>query len=238
MPFPPMPESPGRRLPSRSSGTPRVGMHLYQNDEEDDVSVLTFHTMGAKDTLNNLNNHVGGGSSFVKSARESLERLILESKNSGDDDGKSLSRISEEGGSQNSSCHSKRGCDMSSSSKSSQAKKENKARVDDHEDDVDVDDDNVGSIDYGDDDTISLAESILESANKVLSSIGSSPYGRSKKPSSPGHQLQSLQHNLKPKLPMKQPTNIMDTDDSDKENGLKNIPRAFWEYINRFIKGP
>lgn len=188
-------------------------MHLYQNDEDDDdVSVLTFHTIGTREAI--PSNYAGGSSSFVKSARENLEKLILESKNSGDgDDGKSLSRISEaeEGGSQMSSCHSKKGCDRSASSKQSSMKGEEKEKIDDEDD-------------YADDDTISLAESILDSANKVLSNI----YGRSKKQSSPTHTSPLPQPNQKHPSPMKQPTKMYDADDDDKEpKSIYNTKKEF-----------
>lgn len=187
-------------------------MHLYSNEEDDDdVSVLTSSTNLTKDS--NVSN-----SSFVKLARENLERLILESKNSGDDDGKSLTRISEEGGSQNSSCNSK-----SRSSKSSSVESDETNKMDEKEEDYNDDADD-------DDDTISLAESILVSANKVLSNIGSSPYyaGRSKKLSSPRasptyetYESPLPQLNPKQSSPMKQPTKTNDTDNTG--NCSKNI---------------
>jgi len=176
-------------------------MHLYSNEEDDDdVSVLTSSTNLTKDSA-------VSNSSFVKLARENLERLILESKNSGEDDGKSLTRISEEGGSQNSSCNSK-----SRSSKSSSVESDETKTIDEKEEDYNDDDD---------DDTISLAESILVSANKVLSNIGSSPYyaGRSKKLDT--YESPLPQPNPKQSSPMKQPNKTNNTDDTG--NCSKNI---------------
>ena len=192
-----------------------MGMHLYQNDDEDDdVSVLTFHTMGTKEFAAVGSVGSNNNSSFVKSAREAMERLVSESKNSGgagEDDGKSLSRISEEGGSQvSSSCHSsKRGCDRS---KPSSMKSDEK--------DTALNEDNY----YGDDDTISLTESILDSASKVLSNIEASPFyvGKSK------NHLSSMAHydtpppqpNPKHPSPMKRPNKkSMDVASSEKING-------------------
>ena len=127
-------------------------MHLYQNEtEDDDVSVLTFGTLSARENP----------SSYVRSARELLEKIMLERDDSGNDEDRNiLTRISEEGAStgESASCYSKTGCDRSHTSKLSPKSDENEGTVDD------------------DDDTITVAESILDSANKVLSSIGSSPY--------------------------------------------------------------
>ena len=222
--FPPVPESPNRQLPSKSSGTPRVGMHLYQNDDDDDdVSVLTFHTLGAKDVANHHHHNVGGNninnnSSYIKPARESLERLVLESKEASGDD--SLARISEEDGShqsQMSSCHSK--------SKSSSATKcEEKEKT--VQEEAEEDGGNYCEND-DDDDTISLAESILTSASKVLSNFESSPYyaGRNKRGEVSSSTATKLRESPLPKpnpkhpSPMKQP--IKSTNDTEKDEDKK-----------------
>jgi len=223
MAFPPVPESPNRQLPGRSSGTPRVGMHLYQDDDEDDdVSVLTFHTLGTRDT------HTTGGSnsSFVKTARESLERMISENKKSGEDDGRSLTRISEESGSRSSSynsnsrsssrsscsCNSKSGSSKSSSVKSDQIEK--------------IDE---GNYDNGDDDTHSLAESILDSANKVLANIGSSPYytGRNKKLSSPAYESPMPRPDSKQPPPAKRSTKKNETVDNRSSEKMYSTKKEF-----------
>jgi len=155
-----------RRLLSKTSesGTPRVGMHLYQNDDDDDddVSVLTFHTMGTQ--MNDTRRlSGGGGSNYIKSARQSLDRLSLlfdgKTMASGD-----LLRISEEE-SQMSSCHSKNSRSRSSVSTRDEEEKSKKTDVDEEDDD----------------DTISLAQSVFSNTNKVLSSIDSSPYRRNKR---------------------------------------------------------
>jgi len=154
-----------RRLLSKTSGsgTPRVGMHLYQNDDDDDddVSVLTFHTMGTQ--MNDTRRlSGGGGSNYIKSARQSLDRLSLfdgKTMASGD-----LLRISEEE-SQMSSCHSKNSRSRSSVSTRDEEEQSKTTDVDDEEED---------------DDTISLAQSVLTNTNKVLSNIDSSPYRRNK----------------------------------------------------------
>ena len=159
-----------RRLLGKSSGsgTPRVGMHLYQNDDDDDddVSVLTFHTMGTQ--LNDTRRlSGGGGSNYIKSARQSLDRLSLfdgKTMASGD-----LLRISEEE-SQMSSCHSKNSRSRSSVSTRDEEEQSKEKEVDDEEED--------------DDDTISLAQSVLTNTNKVLSNIDSSPYRRNKREAS------------------------------------------------------
>ena len=221
--FPPVPESPNRQLPSKSSGTPRVGMHLYQNDDDDDVSVLTFHTLGAKDVANHHQHNVGGNninnnSSYIKSARESLERLVLESKEASGDD--SLARISEEDGShqsQMSSCHSK----SKSSSTTKGEEKEKTVQEETEEDGGNYDEND------DDDDTISLAESILTSASKVLSNIGSSPYyaGRNKRGEVSSSTATKLRESPLPKpnpkhpSPMKQP--IKSTNDTEKDEDKK-----------------
>lgn len=135
MPLPPVPESPNRKQPGSSQGTPRVGMHLYQNDSDDDVSVLTFNTLIARDS---------NSSNYVRTARENLEKMVLESQNTrSDDDCNILTRISEEAVSQSSSIRGK---------------------SEDNEVEEDFSDD---------DDTITIAESVLASADQVLSSIGS-----------------------------------------------------------------
>lgn len=129
--FPPSPESPavGFSRSNTASGTPRVGMLVNNaiNEDDDDVSVLTFHTLGTKDT---------GASPIDWGAR-------LDDKKGFDvrDEGikKSLSHISEE----------------------SQQSEEFK---------------NTKSVKCNDDESISLAESVLDSTNKLLSSIGSSSY--------------------------------------------------------------
>jgi hypothetical protein len=155
MALPPIPESPSRKVPRPSQGTPRVGMHLYQEEtEDDDVSVLTFGTLNARENP----------SSYVRSARELLEKIVSETTDSGNDDERNiLTRISEEGastGENSASCYSRTtGCDRSHASKLSPKSEED-----------------GGTVGDDDDDTITVAESILDSANKVLSSIGSSPY--------------------------------------------------------------
>lgn len=137
MPLPPVPESPNRKQPGSSQGTPRVGMHLYQNDSDDDVSVLTFNTLIARDNRQNSSN-------YVKTARENLEKMVLESQNTrSDDDCNILTRISEEAASQSSSLRGKSS------------------------------EDNEEEDDFSDDDTITISESVLASADLVLSSIGS-----------------------------------------------------------------
>lgn len=152
----PTPEQRHRRNPSNNTtGTPRVGMHLIPTDDDDDVSVLTFSTMTTKDTVGTYTT----SKSFVETARQSLEKLMIDDiakqKNEGDSPmGKeTLSHISEEAGSQRSHASSKK---MSQYHESS--------NEEDNNDDV------------HDDDTLSLAESILDSANQVLRNIGSSPY--------------------------------------------------------------
>jgi len=199
MALPPVPESP-RELPRKSQETPRVGMHLFHETEDDDVSVLTFNTLNTREKT----------SSYVRTARESLERMILESKNSGDNDCNVLSRISEEEvASQNTSCKSKTGCDRSTSSKSSLKSEANEET------------DGISS----DDGTISMSESILDSANKVLSSIGSSPYytGRNKKESSETHESPAPRPQSKHPSPMKRPTKMSDAKEDEKENCTRNI---------------
>ncbi|KAL3822885.1 hypothetical protein ACHAXA_010668 [Cyclostephanos tholiformis] len=186
MALPPIPESPSRKLPKPSQVTPRVGMHLYQNEtEDDDVSVLTFGTLNAKEN----------SSSYVRSSRELLERMILENNNTGDDDRNILTRISEEGASENASCYSTTGCDRSPSSKLSKKKEENEG--------TDADDTTV-------------AESILESADKVLLSIVSSSYcnRRRKTESSESHESPAPQPH--PKHPS--PYRMAKEDSSPKES--------------------
>ena len=156
-----------RRLLGKSSGsgTPRVGMHLYQNDDDDDddVSVLTFHTMGTQmNDTRRLSGGGGGGSIYIKSARQSLDRLLFDGKTMASGD---LLRISEEE-SQMSSCHSKNSRSRSSVSTRDEEEQSKETEVDDGEDD---------------DDTISLAQSVLTNTNKVLSNIDSSPYRRNKR---------------------------------------------------------
>ncbi len=199
MALPPVPESP-RELPRKYQETPRVGMHLFQNEtEDDDVSVLTFNTLNTREKT----------PSYVRTARESLERMILESKNSGDNDCNILSRISEEEvASQNTSCNSITGCDRSTSSKSSLKSEEREET------------DGISS----DDGTISVSESILDSANKVLSSIGSSPFytGRKKMESSETHESPAPRPHPKHPSPMKRPSKMSDAKDDEKECS-KNI---------------
>jgi hypothetical protein len=133
-------------------------MQLYQNEtDDDDVSVLTFGTLNAKENP----------SSYVRSARELLEKIMLERNDLRNDDERIiLTRISEEGastGENSASCYSKTtGCDRSPKSDKVSPKGEEDGGKTTTADD--------------DDDTITVAESILDSANKVLSSIGSSPY--------------------------------------------------------------
>ena len=81
--FPPSPESPAAPYTAQKNatmGTPRVGMLVSNSDtnEDDDVSVLTFHTLGTKET---------GSFSLDSSHRYSEERKEIQ---------KSLSHISEE----------------------------------------------------------------------------------------------------------------------------------------------
>lgn len=201
MALPPVPESPSRQLPRKFQGTPRVGMRISTatEDDADDVSVLTFNTLNARDNT----------SSYVRAARESLEKLILESKNSGDDDCNIiLSRISEEGASQNTPSNSKTGCDRSNSTKSS-LKCEEKEETED----------------TMDDDTITVAESILDSANKVLSNFGSSPYysGRRKNESPETHESPAPQPHPKHPSPMKRPTKMSDAEEDEKGHGSRNM---------------
>ena len=197
MALPPVPESP-RELPRKSQETPRVGMRLFQNEtEDDDVSVLTFNTLNTRKNT----------SSYVRTIRESLERMILESKNSDDDDCNILSRISEEVASQNTSCNTKTGCDRSTSS-TSLLKREEKDETD-----------SISS----DDGTISLSESILDSVDKVLSSIGSSAYytGRKKKESSETHESPAPRPHPNRPSTMKRPTKISDAKEDEKESFSK-----------------
>jgi hypothetical protein len=146
MVIPPSPESPAVRFhrgnPAFMS-TPRVGMLVSSNDvsdeEDDDVSVLTFQTLQTKDTT------LTSSPSFV-SHESNRSGDMAESKvfRAGEEGIKnSLSHISEE--SQNSSEYNKT------------------PKNDDY---------NVKE----DDESLSLAESVLDSANRVLSSIGRSSY--------------------------------------------------------------
>ena len=160
MAVPPIPESPANhhlgRRPRKSSvtTTPRVGMQLYQSsdDSDDDVSVLTFHTTH---TLGTHQNHrAAAGPSNIKSARQSLERLVLERKPSADDD---LLRISEED-SHVLSCYS--GSTISAVDEKDENNDENAVSCGDDDDD---------------DETASLG-SVLTNADKILSKIKSSPY--------------------------------------------------------------
>lgn len=127
MAFPPIPESPSRQPPPKiSTGIHQSGVHLYQHDLDDEVSVLTSHTLGTIDS----------SSISVAAGVMRLSRLCGEVVEERD--------------------HS---CPYEEVHKSSER-----------------DDD-------GDDDTISIAESILLNANEVLSKVGSSPYyARRKKP--------------------------------------------------------
>jgi hypothetical protein len=134
--FPPSPESPARFTQNKEAfGTPRVGMLVSNHatdEDDDDVSVLTFHTLGTKDT----------GSSVLDSSNR-----FDDAKNnlcSGRDEGikPSLSHISEE------------------SQLSVEGYKSTKRN-----------DDTIN-----DDESMSLAESVLDSTNKLLNSIGSASY--------------------------------------------------------------
>jgi hypothetical protein len=187
MPLPPVPESPNRKQPGNSGGTPRVGMHLYQNDSDDDVSVLTFNTLIARDNSSN----------YVRTARENLEKMVLESQNvRSDDDCNILTRISEEAASQSSSMRGK--------------------SEDNEEEDF-----------SDDDDTITLSESVLASADQVLSSIGS---WRGKDDSSSIHdESPVLQPRQKYHSPTRRPVALSDAeynaekdDSSSKASGEKD----------------
>ena len=116
-------------------GTPRVGMLVSNHDtnEDDDVSVLTFHTLGTKET---------GSFSLDSGHRYSDERSKVVCGD-GEEIKKSLSHISEE--SQNSG------------------------------EEV-VYTENNNKYDVDDDESLSLAETVLDSTNKLLSDIGSSSY--------------------------------------------------------------
>lgn len=185
MPLPPVPESPSCKPPGCSLGTPRVGMHLYQNDSDDDVSVLTFNTLTARD-----NNSI-----YVRTVRENLEKMILQNENTSnddDDDAHILTRISEEVASvasHNSSCNSK-----------NEVKEE-----------ADGD---------SDEDTITIAESVIDSANKVLSNIGS---WRGKEDSSSTHESPDPQPRQKHPSPTKRPTVVLiDVEDDRKGHASGN----------------
>lgn len=171
--FPPVPESPVRHpRPGglrAAAGTPR-GMHLRpRDDDEDDVSVLTFDTRL----------HHASGASFVRSARENLERMIEGSKApplvAADDDERSasLARIAEEAGSR---------CSESRASQVPPPPAEPSPALAGPEDDGDDGDDGDDSSDA---DTLSLAESVLDSTNRVLSSMRASPWRRNRKASPP-----------------------------------------------------
>lgn len=97
-----------------------------RNEDDDDVSVLTFHTLGTKDT---------GASPGEWSARSDDKKSYVREEGIK----KTLSHISEE------------------SQNSGELK-------------------NAKSEDSHDDESMSLAESVLDSTNKLLSSIGSSSY--------------------------------------------------------------
>lgn len=131
--FPPSPESPAVRFTrGGSSATPRVGMlvsNAANNEDDDDVSVLTFHTFVTKDTSSLIdwgNRSDDNKDYFVQDEgiKKSLSHISEESHNSGDGSG-------------------------------SKAKDDECTR---------------------DDESLSLAESVLDSTNKLLSSIGSSSY--------------------------------------------------------------
>jgi hypothetical protein len=133
--FPPSPESPAVRFTrgGAASATPRVGMlvsNAANNQDADDVSVLTFHTCVTKDT---------SPSPFDGSHRSDDHKDY-----SVVDEGikKSLSHISEE---------------SHNSGEGYKAKTHEGAQAQD-------------------DESLSLAESVLDSTNKLLSSIGSSSY--------------------------------------------------------------
>eukprot|EP00804_Cyclotella_cryptica_P010894 CCRYP_018979-RA/>CCRYP_018979-RA protein AED:0.11 eAED:0.11 QI:0/-1/0/1/-1/1/1/0/338 len=186
MVFPPSPESPAIRFPRTGnnsiSSTPRVGMFV-SHDDDDDVSVLTFHTLGTKDTItsssmdnyhnndakNGITNSSSGSGSGGNNNRSmnddgARSKSIYDTQSREDDDEeedgikKALSHISEE--SRNSS----------SSSHGNQNYPKNKEGIEEEEEGFDEDDDAY------DDESLSLAESVLDNANKVLSSIGSSSY--------------------------------------------------------------
>ena len=127
---PPIPESPSRQTPITSTGAHRGGLNLYQNDLDDEVSVLTSHTFGT-----------------IDSSSISVAAGVMR-----------LSRMCKEVASKNSfSHHSKEEYDHSHPTSATEQE--------------------TSERDYdGDDDTISIAESILHNANDVLSRVSSSPY--------------------------------------------------------------
>lgn len=127
---PPIPESPSRQTPITSTGAHRGGLNLYQNDLDDEVSVLTSHTFGT-----------------IDSSSISVAAGVMR-----------LSRMRKEVASKNSiSHHSKEEYDHSHPTSATEQE--------------------TSERDYdGDDDTISIAESILHNANDVLSRVSSSPY--------------------------------------------------------------
>ncbi|KAL7437902.1 hypothetical protein ACHAXH_003424 [Discostella pseudostelligera] len=136
MAFPPIPESPSRQLPpKKSTGIHQGRMHLYQSDLDDEVSVLTSHTLG---TIDSSSISVAAGvMRLSRICGEVVDQTII------------------------SGC-SKEECDHSCPTEGH--------GTSEREDD-------------GDNDTISITESILLNANEVLSRIGSSPYyTRRKKP--------------------------------------------------------
>ncbi|KAL7488356.1 hypothetical protein ACHAW6_013945 [Cyclotella cf. meneghiniana] len=155
MVFPPSPESPAIRFHRTSSNatssTPRVGMFV-SHDDDDDVSVLTFHTLGTKDTVassstghNDNDNHMHKSSADDNQTRNDEAKQCIQ---------KSLSHISEESQNSSSSSH-----DMYKSSRHDRRFFRRERDADDN-----------------DDESLSLAESVLDTANKVLSAIGSSSY--------------------------------------------------------------
>ncbi len=105
MGFPPVPESPSRQLTPRTfSGSNRGGVNLYQNDLDDEVSVLTSHTLGTIDSssicvaagvrsLSRMCGEGGGKTDIPRHSKEkcdhsypSEEREAPEQDYDGDDD--------------------------------------------------------------------------------------------------------------------------------------------------------
>ena len=114
----------------KSTGTHRLGLNLYPNDLDDEVSVLTSHTLGT-----------------IDSSSISVAAGVMR-----------LSRMCQEVANKNSISHRPTE-EYDHSHLTSSKEQETSER------------------DYdGDDDTISIAESILHNANDVLSRVSASPY--------------------------------------------------------------